>query len=239
MTNDFETDGFALIENAFSSAEISKISDEVDRILEGRANEFPAEDLVFEPGAEPRSIRNVFRLHQHNPFFMELARHSSLVEPVQAILGSPLRLYGSQLFAKPAQVGSAVPRHQDMPYWPFDPPNLVSAWIALDDSTLENGCVHFVAGSHKLGLLLHVPSGVTGNSLVLAPDPRLDQLTEHPVEVRRGSCSLHHALAVHRSEPNRSPNRRRALIFIYMGADVRLTDPSRLRGEAVFPTLSS
>lgn len=104
---------------------------------------------------------------------------------------------------------------------------------------MENGCVRYVAGSHKLGMLPHAPSGVTGNSLAVVEDPRLAALPEYPAEVRRGSCILHHCLTVHRSEPNRSANPRRGLVYVYMSDRVRLTDPSRLKGPANFPVVSS
>jgi ectoine hydroxylase-related dioxygenase (phytanoyl-CoA dioxygenase family) len=125
-----------------------------------------------------------------------------------------------------------------MPYWPFEPYELVSAWIALDDSTTENGCVRYFAGSHRLGMLPHTPSGVTGNSLGLVDDSRVKTLEEVPVEVRRGSCILHHSLTVHRSEPNVSDHPRRSLVYVYMSERVRLTDPSRMVGPAEFPLVS-
>jgi ectoine hydroxylase-related dioxygenase (phytanoyl-CoA dioxygenase family) len=168
-----------------------------------------------------------------------MARHPALISALEALLGSPLRLYGSQLFAKPAHVGTPVPLHQDMPYWPFAPCEMISAWIALDDATIANGCVRHVAGSHKLGILPHAPSGVAGNSLGLVPDERLAALPEVPVEVRRGSCILHHCLTAHRSEANQSDRPRRGLIYVYMSPKVELIDPSRLKGPAVFPVVSA
>jgi ectoine hydroxylase-related dioxygenase (phytanoyl-CoA dioxygenase family) len=178
-------------------------------------------------------------LHVYHPPFLGVARHPALVDAMSRLLPGPIRLYGSQLFAKPARVGTQVPLHQDMPYWPFEPCELISAWIALDDSTIENGCVRYLAGSHKLGILPHAPSGVAGNSLGLVVDDRVCSLPEVPVEVRRGSCILHHCLTAHRSEPNRSDHPRRGLIYIYMSRNVKLTDPTRLKGPADFPWITA
>jgi phytanoyl-CoA hydroxylase len=235
----FEQNGFAIVEDVFSRQEISALSEEVDRVIEGKAPYLPSSEMVFEPNTQPPRLRNAFRLHLYQEMFLEAARHPSLVGPVQAILGKQLRLYGSQVFAKPAEVGTVVPAHQDMPYWPFAPYEMVSAWIALDDSTIENGCVRYTAGSHKLGMLPHAPSGVTGNSLGVVPDPGLQALPEYPAEVKRGSCILHHCLTVHRSEANRSASPRRGLIYVYMSERVQLTDPSRLKGPAEFPVIAS
>lgn len=239
METEFEKSGFIIVEDVFSKQEISAISDEVDRVIEGKTSYLPEKEAVYEPDTQPPRLRNAFRLHIYNDLFLDAAKLPSLIGPVQTILGKQLRLYGSQVFAKPAQVGTFVPRHQDMPYWPFAPYEMISAWIALDDSTIENGCVRYVAGSHKLGLLPHAPSGVPGNSLGVIDDPRLEALPEYPAEVRRGSCILHHCLTVHRSDANRSASPRRGLIYVYMSENVRLTDPSRLKGPADFPIIAT
>lgn len=230
--------GFVVLDNLFSEDEIRPISDEVDNIIAGRAAYFPQSELVYEPGAEPPRVRNAFHLHRYHDLFMDVARRPKLVGILQQILGAPLRIYGSHLFAKQARVGTVVPPHQDMPYWPFAPYELVSAWIALDDSTAENGCVRFIPGSHKFGMLPHAASGVVGNSLAVVHEERLDAIPEHPVEVRRGAVVLHHCLTVHRSEPNLSSVPRRGLIYIYMSPNVRLTDSSKLRGSQDFPAIS-
>lgn len=233
----FGENGFAILEGLFTEDEISPFSQEIDRIIEGSVDYIPKNDLIYEPGSSPARVRNAFRLHLYNPFFMQLARHPKIVTVVEEILGKPLRLYGSQLFAKPAEVGTIVPLHQDIPYWPFAPHELLSCWIALDDSTLENGCVRFLSGSHKFGVLRHVPSNVQGNSLMLE-DELVAGLPEFAVQVPRGSCVLHHCLTAHWSEANRSQHPRRGLIMVYMSPRVQLTDPTKLRGPADFPVVS-
>lgn len=238
IAQEFDKNGFVVLEDVFSPSEIAAVSNEVNRVIEGKAAYLPEKEIVYEPDTTPRRVRNAFRLHFYEKKFLDTAKHAKLIGPLEVILGKPLRLYGSQVFAKPARVGTAVPAHQDMPYWPFEPYELVSAWIALDDSTIENGCVRYVSGSHKLGMLPHAPSGVVGNSLGLVEDLRVTALAEHPVEVRRGSCILHHALTVHRSEPNQSDHPRRGLIYVYMSENVRLTEPDRLKGPAEFPLVS-
>ncbi|HTM51211.1 MAG TPA: phytanoyl-CoA dioxygenase family protein [Bryobacteraceae bacterium] len=231
----FERDGYLVMDRVFSETEIAPVSDEIDRLIEGKSAYVPERDLVWEPDTDPPRLRNAFRLHLYHDFFLNFAGSPKITGILGELLGHPLRLYGSQLFAKPARVGTRVPKHQDMPYWPFDPPELITAWIALDDTSVENGCVRFFAGSHKLGMLPHAPSNVKGNSLGLVDHPGVDALPEHAVEVKRGSVVLHHALTVHRSEPNRSNHSRRGLVYVYMSPDVKLTQPERMQGPAVFP----
>jgi phytanoyl-CoA hydroxylase len=231
----FEQDGYVILDRVFSEAEIAPVSDEIDRIIAGERTYVPDQDMVWEPGSNPPQLRNAFRLALYNPFFLEFAKSPKLTGVLGELLGRPLRLYGSQLFAKPARVGTVVPKHQDMPYWPFDPPELITAWIALDDSTRENGCVRFFAGSHKLGMLPHTPSNVVGNSLGLVDHPAVNVLPEHAIEVKRGSVVLHHSLTVHYSDPNLSDRARRGLVYVYMSPKVQLVDPSRMKGPAIFP----
>jgi phytanoyl-CoA hydroxylase len=231
----FEQDGYLILDRVFSEAEIAPVSDEIDRIIAGERTYVPDRDMVWEPGSNPPQLRNAFRLALYNPLFLEFAKSPQMTGILGELLGHPLRLYGSQLFAKPARVGTVVPKHQDMPYWPFDPPELITAWIALDDSTKENGCVRFFAGSHKLGMLPHSPSSVVGNSLGLIDHPDVNALAEHAIEVKRGSVVLHHSLTVHHSDPNLSDRARRGLVYVYMSPNVRLVDPSRMKGPAIFP----
>ena len=231
----FEQDGYLILDQIFSEKEIAPVSDEIDALIAGERTYVPDNDLVWEPNADPRRLRNAFRLHLYDSLFLDFAKSPKLTGVLGELLGHPLRLYGSQLFAKPARVGSTVPKHQDMPYWPFDPPELITAWVALDDSTAENGCVRFFAGSHKLGMLPHEPSNVAGNSLGLVEHPAVNALPERPVEVKRGSVVLHHSLTVHYSEPNRSDRPRRGLVYVYMSPNVRLVDPERMKGPAIFP----
>jgi ectoine hydroxylase-related dioxygenase (phytanoyl-CoA dioxygenase family) len=233
----FDENGFLVLDRLFTEEEIAPVSEEIDRIVSGQADYVPKDDIFYEPGASPPRVRNVFRVHLYNPLFMGVAQHPKIVPLAERLLGRPLRLYSSHLFAKPAEVGSIVPLHQDMPYWPFEPYELLSCWIALDDSTIENGCVRFKAGSHKFGVLRHVPSNVHGNSLKL-DDERIAGFPESVVQVPRGSCVLHHCLTAHWSEPNRSQRPRRGLIMVYMSPQVHLTDATKLRGPADFPVVS-
>lgn len=234
----FEENGFVALPQLLPEREIAEVSDEIDRIITGAVDYLPQEAILYEPDSFPPRIRNVFHIHRYNPFFMKIATHAKIVSVIEEILGRPLRLYSSQLFAKPAKVGTKVPLHQDMAHWSFEPYEMLSCWIALDNSTVENGCVRFLEGSHKFGMLRHVPTGMQGNSLQIQDD-RMEGLKEHVMEVPRGSCVLHHCLTAHHSGLNRSSHPRRGLIFVYMSQRVRITDANKLKDFSDFPVVSS
>src|SRR5262249_39626466 len=107
--------------------------------------------------------------------------------------------------------GSAKVYHQDEDSWPYIvPQDNITCWIALDDATIENGCLRYLRGSHKLGLIRqqYVPQLLTEDVLA----------TEVPVEVPAGRCVFHHCLALHASGANTTSRRRRGWALHYARA---------------------
>lgn len=232
--SDWQNDGLFIVPSLFHTNELAEIEAAVAELLAGNGG-IPEEELVYETGSNPPRLRNAFRMHRYRPFFWQLACHPRLASVMEQLLGGPLRLYSTQMFLKPGKVGSAVPWHQDMPYWPFHPAEMATAWIALDDTSIENGCVRFLKGSHREGILPHEASGVKGNSLKLSESALPTGYEEVAVEVPKGSVVIHHCLTVHRSEPNLSDHDRRGLLYIYMSPNVEVTDASKLKGGTDFP----
>ena len=133
---------------------------------------------------------------------------------VQRLLGPDLKIYVDQTLCKPPRLGSAKPPHQDSAYWTsIDPPNLVICWMALDDATEENGCMRFIPGSHKLGVIEHKRL-----EDFRVEDEKVDYASEVCVPLKAGGCSFHHSLAMHRTDANRSDDRRIGLTVAYMSA---------------------
>lgn len=115
MREEFEQNGFVIVPEVFSRQEIEVISAEVNHVLEGSATYMSQKKIVYEPDTHPPRVRNAFHLHVYNDAFLRAAKHPALISAVESIFGKPLRLYASQVFAKPANVGTIVPSHQDMP----------------------------------------------------------------------------------------------------------------------------
>jgi len=135
--------------------------------------------------------------------------------PASQLLGGAVRFWHDQLFCKPARHGGVVAWHQDYSYWTrTEPMAHLTCWIALDDSTTENGCLYYVPGSHRWDLL--PVTGLTGDMneihRVLNEEQRA-AFRPVPVEIKRGECSFHHPLLVHGSYENRSNRHRRATLI--------------------------
>jgi len=231
LKREFEADGFIKIEPLFSEDRMVAIASELDRYIAEVVPSVPPGDIVYEAGTADdgrRALRNLWRMEQHSRFFAQLAQDPALLQVVKELVrGEPVSC-GVELFAKPARVGSMVPFHQDNAYFNLVPPDALTCWIALDDSTHGNGCVYYGRGTHLGGLRPHKASGVKGNSLMLAEPPAFHDFEQVPGILRRGSAIMHHCVLLHRSEPNLSSRPRRGLLIVYKGAHCKL-DPEGAR----------
>lgn len=180
--------------------------------------------LVRNPGIRPEQLvsvhiagRNAEGVHGSEAIF-ELALDPALLDCVEALIGDDIILWGCQAFCKPAGDGMEVPWHQDGHYWPIRPLATCTVWIAIDDSTVENGCLRLVPGSHaERRLYDHVTDDrdhLTLNRTVLPEHLSASEMVD--VELRAGQMSLHDVYMLHGSNPNHSTKRRAGLAIRYM-----------------------
>ena len=150
--------------------------------------------------------------------FLKFARDETILNMVAQVLGDNFALWNSSFFAKPALVGTRTPWHQDGEYWAMRPLATCTVWIAIDDATLENGCLRYIPGSH-------IGKRVRRHQINNAPDLALNQeLTQDQFEeseavdlvLEAGQMSLHDVYLVHGSEPNRSDHPRRGMTLRFM-----------------------
>jgi len=168
--------------------------------------------------------------------FLNQARDPEILDMVAQLIGEDIILWGGHLFCKPAGDGQAVPWHQDGHYWPIRPLATVSVWVALDDSTAENGCLRVVPGSHADRR--HYPhEQVDGTNLALdraLVQGSFDEAAARDVVLEAGQMSLHDVYLLHGSEPNHSDRRRAGLALRYMPAtslfDREMTTPNTTPG---------
>jgi ectoine hydroxylase-related dioxygenase (phytanoyl-CoA dioxygenase family) len=149
------------------------------------------------------------------PGFHDLLWNPAFVVPASQLLGGAVRFWHDQLFCKPAHHGGVVAWHQDYSYWTRTRPMAhLSCWIGLDDSTRENGCVHYVPGSHKWKLLpiTGLANDMHAIESVLSREQK-SQFMPVPIELKQGQCSFHHPLMIHGSYENRSNRPRRGAVI--------------------------
>jgi ectoine hydroxylase-related dioxygenase (phytanoyl-CoA dioxygenase family) len=170
--------------------------------------------------------------------FHDLSFHRAFTVPASQLLGGRVRFWHDQLFVKPAHHGGIVAWHQDYSYWTRTKPVAhLTCWIGLDDSTTENGCVHYVSGSHKWELL---PRGSLADDMDAVFDRLSDEQKQNfkpvAIELKAGEASFHHPMMIHGSFENRSDKpRRAAVINVIRDGVVSDTDQELLSGVPVIP----
>ncbi len=180
----------------------------------------PGHELFYEfnanESADPEKILfHALGAWRIKPGLHDLLWHPAFVVPASQLLGGAVRFWHDQIFYKPAQHGGIVIWHQDYSYWTRTTPMAhISCWIGLDDSTRDNGCVHYVPGSHRWQLLPRASFANDMNAVLdsLTPSQRAE-FTPVAIELKAGECSFHHPLMVHGSYANNTGTSRRAVVL--------------------------
>ena len=152
--------------------------------------------------------------------FLELARDPRIVELVSGVIGDDVVLWGCHIFCKPPVEGYETPWHQDGHYWPIRPLANCTVWVALEESTVENGCLRVIPRSHRDKLLhphLHEDrSDLTLNQRMA--DGAFDEAEAIDLELEPGQMSLHEVYMIHGAAANTSAKRRTGVALRYMPA---------------------
>ena len=150
--------------------------------------------------------------------FLEVARTPEILDMVGQVIGPDFALWNSSLFSKPTRNGQRTPWHQDGQYWPIRPLATCTVWIALDDSTTENGCLRVIPGSHhERRLRAHRSLDADDVTLGQELDPsEYDPATAEDIVLEAGQMSLHDVYLLHSSEANHSSQPRRGMTLRFM-----------------------
>jgi non-heme Fe2+,alpha-ketoglutarate-dependent halogenase len=179
------------------------------------------DDLLAQALAAGRDSYSISSAHMKHARVWDLLNHPRIVGPVRDLLGEDVIGWGAHFFCKMPGDGKSVEWHQDCSYWPLTPTKAITAWLAIDDADLENGCMEVAVGSHTRGLIEFETTGADSGNV-------LDQAVKNPERYGRmvatpliaGQMSLHSDLLLHGSLPNNSQRRRCGLTLRYCPADV-------------------
>jgi phytanoyl-CoA hydroxylase len=219
----YEDEGFVLVHDVLGPEWLAAAIAEATAICRGLRGDIegavPANERDDDAAVLARYLCIHFP-HKISPPMRDLARHPAVVDALVGIIGPNVKLVQSMLFIKaPGNPGQAW--HQDESHIPTRDRSLTAVWLALDDATVDNGCLWVVPGSHRRGVLYPTRDG---------PDPRFDGTPEAhgfphradeavPVELPAGAALVFDGYLLHRSLPNRSTRPRRALVNHYMSAE--------------------
>ncbi|HXG24161.1 MAG TPA: phytanoyl-CoA dioxygenase family protein [Chthonomonadales bacterium] len=177
-----------------------------------------------------RAIHQYVNMWKVVPEYREIIHHPIITGVIRDLMGvERIRIWHDQVISKPPGDNKHFACHHDFYFWPLDRPTMITCWLALDDATPENGCMHVVPGSHRdpryqpvgcdLSEDIHlspVPQG-PGEPGSLYADIRTwmpDRAV--PVVLKAGECMFHHCLNYHMTPENTTDRQRRAFIIIYM-----------------------
>lgn len=215
----FKENGFLAGIKMLDEAQVDFLRNELSEIAD---TNHPAHELYYEfhsnESADPSTILfHALGAWRIGPGFHDVLWNPRfLVAASQLLDNSPVRFWHDQLFWKPAKKGGVVAWHQDYSYWTRTKPIAhLTCWCGLDDATKENGCLQYIAGSHRWGLL---PKPVLAGDIQGIKDYLNDEQKkqfDNPqfAEVKAGEAIFHHSLTLHGSGENKSDKPRRAFVI--------------------------
>jgi len=237
LVHNFDPHGIASI---FSTHEQNRLANDYFLGSAAKIHFFFEEDAFLPNGtlkqSKEKSINKIgHALHDLDPDFNKFSRTVELKQ-LAADLGlvAPLLLQSMYIFKQP-HIGGEVACHQDSTFLYTEPQNIVGLWFALEDATLENGCLWAIPAGHKLGLKQRWrrgPEGMFFETYNSEPWPE-DQLV--PLEVTKGSLVLLHGLLPHKSLANRSSRSRHAYTLHLIDAKSSYATDNWLQRPADMP----
>jgi chlorinating enzyme len=160
--------------------------------------------------------------HFTDPWLFRYLAHPRVLDIMEGVIGPDIVLWSSHFIAKPKGDGRAVPWHTDGAYWGerLQPMEVATLWLAVDESTVENGCMRVIAGSHREAqAMMDAYEPVDRDTNVFDARLRAELVNEARavnLELKPGECSLHDAWTIHGSTANTSDKRRCGYTMRYM-----------------------
>jgi hypothetical protein len=236
QSKQYDRDGYLLVPNVFSPAEVRAMLDAVEG--GGRV----AEKAFNMADTSGKNARLALWSELGDDIWAAASTHPGIVNTARMLMREEISFFHGKVILKEARSGGAWEWHQDYGYWYNDGflyPSLLSAFVALDPATRENGCLQVLRGSHLLGRLDHGRAGGqvgTDPERITAVEKQLERVH---VEMTPGSVIFFHCNTLHTSAPNDSDHHRRSFIVCYTA-----TNNPQYRGEGlverpVCPTASA
>lgn len=217
QTQQIESQGFSKIDDILSCEEVDRYAQAYDRFLDGTINAGHLRgDLGGHTDSAKKGVENITQIMWPShllPILHIAPAHERCLRIAKAIMGDDAVLDFDMLINKAPGTNTVTPWHQDAAYW-VDMPDerSVSFWIALDEATVDNGCMWFVPGSHKQALRPHRAAGKGGGALMCDAD----ESEGVAVPIPAGGTTIHTGRTLHYTRGNTTDNcHRRALILNY------------------------
>lgn len=210
---EYERDGYMIFREVLDAGLVQEASAHIDWLL-ARNPDLSAESLGH-------------TLMTTDAFWVRLISDPRLLDIAARFIGDDIALFASHYICKPPYSGRPVLWHQDGAFWPLDPMEVVTLWLAVDHSTPENGCVRLIPGTHTGEVYGLRPNTSVDNVLSAESDTDVDESLAVDMVLAPGDVEVHHPGMVHGSNANTSPNRRAGLTIRYIPTSTRITAPEQ------------
>lgn len=237
----FHENGYLSGVKLLDDQQIERLREELSQIADPA---HPGNSLFHQFYSNESSDPNAVLFHALGAWRIGPGFHDVLWNPAfvmaasQLLKSQPVRFWHDQLFCKPAQHGGVVAWHQDYSYWTRTVPmQHLTCWVGLDDATTENGCLHYIPGSHRWGLLEKPElAGEMDGLLNSLNDEQKEQFEPVAIELQKGYATFHHPLMVHGSYANNSENMRRAFVLnVFADGTLSDTESELMPGTPAIP----
>jgi phytanoyl-CoA hydroxylase len=224
LFDNFTADGYVILDDALSPREVDELRAEALRICRGELGEIRGGTAAAPGETDDDVMRRYLCIHYPHKFssvMLETMRHPAIVNALTQVIGPDVKAMQSMLFIKSeGKPGQAW--HQDEHFIPTRDRSLTAAWIALDDATVDNGCLWVLPGSHRPGIIYpdREHDDPRYDCTVESYDFPYDESDAVPVEIPAGSVLVFNGYLLHKSLPNSGAHGyRRALVNHYMNAN--------------------
>jgi phytanoyl-CoA hydroxylase len=202
----YREEGYAVGDHILDDAELGRLREQIDQLI---AN-LPA-------NKRPENMPSV---HYDHPYFRDLFLSDKLVDVAEQLLGPDIALFTSYIISKRPNDGLAVDWHQDAAFFPISPMETFTLWLAVDDSTIENGCMRVIPSSSKK-VYPHQVDSTAATTLPLSLEG-VDLSQFRDVELKAGQFSVHNPFIIHGSYANHSPRRRCGITIKYVPTYIKI-----------------
>ncbi len=214
----YRENGYVLVRRVFDQHEVEEMRGAIDRILETVAASGHDKSHTWPGVDQSLQLKGVHDLTYHDGVFTRMVAHPLLVDVLTELIGPNVQLHHTKMLVKPPEQGAPFPMHQDYPYFRHERHSVLAASVHLDDTDEENGCLHVVPGSHRLGPLEAVGESKTLPLGTWSADVSADQVPGVACPAAAGDVLFFNYLTIHGSGVNRSTRTRRNVLFQYRDA---------------------
>jgi phytanoyl-CoA hydroxylase len=217
----YERGGYVIFREVLDAGLIQEASQHVEWLMERH------------PDHQPELLHHY--LMTKDPFWVRLISDDRLLDVAELFVGPNIGLFASHYLCKLPGEGMPVLWHQDGSYWPLEPMEVVTLWLAVDDSLPENGCMRVIPGTQTLDLQTLRRRTDVKNVLSSEIDPALvDESKAVDLILKAGDVSVHHPNIIHGSNANTSARRRCGLTIRYIPTSTRIRTQNGERWPSAF-----